>query len=125
MFWLGLLNALNSKDIKNVFDIKHKPKPKEFMILLKNNNIKTIDVKWNGAILNDNILNENMKHIKNLQPKKINEGYLCSVCDPVLLLIVQLFNINIIHNYNGVIVKYTIDSATKEIELNNNSTHFF
>ena len=124
-FWIGLINSLDLKDIKTVFQIKHKPKPKEFMILLKRYNTKTFDVQWNGVSLNDEHLYENMKHISYLEPKNINKGYLCSACDPVLLLISHLFVLNIVHDFNGNIMHYMNDEATRTITIRNNNTHFF
>lgn len=122
-FWNGLLRKLKRKDFENTFNIKRQPKCDEFIILLKFHNVKTIDVKHNGLSLSDKEIDENMLRIKNI--KKINKGYLCSSCDPVLLLVSQLFKVNIHHNFNGAQIKYTNKNSTREIHFSCNSNHFF
>ncbi len=124
-FWKGVLKTLTVDDFKNAFGIKHIPKYKEFVNLLKQNNVKVTNVKCNGESLSDILLDEAMNHIKNINIKKLNEGYLCSCCDPVLILISQLFVININHDYNSTIIKYTNTKATKEINLRSNHNHMF
>ena len=51
-------------------------------------------------------LNEIHEHIKNYDVNTVNNGYLCSCCDPFLILICEIFNINITNNYNGVKIYY-------------------
>ena len=124
-FWKGVLKTLTVDDFKNALGIKHIPKYKEFVNLLKQNNVKMINVKLNGESLKDTFLDEAVTHVKNINIKKLNEGYLCSSCDPVLMLISEIFVININHDYNGTIIKYTHTNATKEINLRSNHNHMF
>ena len=44
--------------------------------------------------------------IKNNIQNIINSGYLCSVCDPFLILICELFELEIEHLYMGNVMKY-------------------
>jgi hypothetical protein len=108
-FWNGTLAALNKDHIILALQYKNnrKPSPSEFVALLQKHVIKTTDVLWNGQILKDQLLIENLNWIKTLNINLINNGHDCSICNPFLLLICQLFKINIIHDYNGTIVNYT------------------
>lgn len=72
---------------------------KEFIEYLKINNTKTKLIKWNNNMLDNKELNNNYKHIELLNPETYNKGYYCSCCDPVLLLISKLYNVNIEHYY--------------------------
>lgn len=121
-FWDGLLKKLKPTDF-TIFGMKRKPICDEFVMLIKSNNIKTPDVKCNGETLNDKDMESNIKRIEII--KKINNGYDCSCCDPVLLLISQLFTINIAHNFNGTIIDYTNTNAKRTIHIRSNLDHMF
>ena len=51
-------------------------------------------------------MNENREHILSFDSTTINRGYDCSTCDPFLLLISELFEVDISHDYNGNIISY-------------------
>jgi len=103
--------------------MKHKPNCDEFVMLIKSNNIKTPNVKCNDKTLTDQEIDDNIIRIKNI--KNINKGYLCSSCDPVLILVSQLFSINIIHNFNGTEIKYINPHAKGQIYIRSDSDHLF
>ena len=66
---------------------------------------------------------ENMTHINDYNSSTIQNGYLCSICDPFLLLITEIFCIEIIHHYNNNIIYYKhteIVNYTITIYSNNN-----
>ncbi len=109
-FWKGLLTGLPHNKIKDIFNVNQKPRPIEFVKLLKNNAIKTENVLWNGQKLTLQELDENLVAIQELDESSIHRGYYCSCCDPFLLLVCQLFKININHNYNKTLIKYTYDT---------------
>ena len=60
-------------------------------IFQKENAIITSDVLWNGQSLRQQEMEENLKHIKEYNIQTICRGYLCSSCDPFLLLICQIY----------------------------------
>ena len=60
--------------------------------------------KKNGKKLSVIEMKENYNAIKNYNINKINNGHLCSTCDYFLLLISEIFEVNINHNY----IKYKI-----------------
>ena len=45
-FWDSLINHIHTEDFTNLFNYAHglKPRPAEFITLLKNNNIKTPNI---------------------------------------------------------------------------------
>jgi hypothetical protein len=128
-FWNGLLNGLPDNKIKEVLKINRKPKPIEFVKLLKNNAIKTPNILWNGEKLRNQELDENLLRVKELKENSIGRGYDCSCCDPYLLLICQLFKVNIVHNFNRTIIKYTYSSASNTnvptLKFSSNRGHFW
>lgn len=122
-FWDGILHHLKDDDFQKVFQI-NKPSNKDFVKLLKNNNRKTKNIKWNGETLSVKQLEENFIHIKDFNENSINKGYLCSICDPFLILISEIFILNINHNYCGNIMKYTNNQGTKILNFKSNKGHF-
>ena len=69
-------------------------------------------------------LEENYQHIKDFNVKSISAGYLCSTCDPFLLLICELFKVNINHNYCGYKMKYRINNAVKTLNFKSDRGNF-
>jgi len=111
--WDAIIKKLNLKTT-----------PEGLLQKIKNKNIKTIDILWNGQELSDQTMEENIERIKSI--KKIKDGYDCSACDPLLLLIAQLYNRTIIHKYRGVTIKYTNKNNPKKIlEFTSNTEHFW
>ena len=104
-FWDSLINKLNKEDISSILQI-NEYSPKAFSNGLKNENKKVKNVLWNGNELSSNEKQENFDHIKEYDIQSVKNGYLCSTCDPFLLLLCELFTIEIIHHYNGVIINY-------------------
>lgn len=112
-FWDSLRNKLNINDTN-----------REFILYLKKSNTKNISVNWNSSELTEKQLDENFEHIKNFDENKINDGYDCSICDPFLILVCELYNINIFHNFNGYEMKYIKDDSYKNINCRSNTSHF-
>nr|QBK88580.1 MAG: hypothetical protein LCMiAC01_02570 [Mimivirus LCMiAC01] len=122
-FWDGILKALN----RNIFTNKlHNPKPVELINVLKSCSKITFDTLWNGKKLTHEQLQENLQHVNDFDVNKLYNGYDCSACDPFLLLVCQLFRVNIIHDYNGRIMKYThILSINKTLNFKSDKGHFW
>lgn len=90
---------------------------------LKQNNTLTRNVLWNGNVLDDQELQEHYTRIENTEISRY--GYECSSCDPLLCLVAQLYNVNIIHNFNGTRIKYTNINHTKTLKFKSNKIHFW
>ena len=113
-FWDALRSKLNiSTDNKT------------FIIHLKNNNKKDIDVMWNDTSLSDKQRDENFEHIQNFNENAISDGYDCSTCDPFLLLICELYNISICHTYLGNALKYYKNNSPGVIHFASDRGHFW
>ena len=114
-FWEGILSSLDNHDLK-LINISTKPPILQFINTLKNKNTKTNHILWNNNQITSKQLIENFTHVKDFSTSNINNGYLCSTFEPFLFLIAQLFSIDIIHNYNGNIIKYTnIEKSRKTV----------
>ena len=74
---------------------------RELVVLLKHFNRKTPCVRWNGTVLSAKQMEENREHIQDFDSNSIYGGYDCSICDPFLLLVTDLFDIEIRHRYLG------------------------
>ena len=103
-FWDGLIQSLDQNYLY-LFN-NSKPNVNTFIQYLKDNNILCSNVNCNNYILSIKFLYECFDTIKNYDINDSCNGYLCSTCDPFLILYSQLFNININHNYNGNNILY-------------------
>lgn len=122
-FWDGLLKKLKVTELTQLSGTKTKPNCDAFVKLIKSNNVMTSNVKCNGKALTEQEIKDNMIRIKNI--KNINNGYLCSSCDPVLILISQLFSVNIIHDFNESHIEYTNSCAKRTIHIRSDIEHMF
>jgi hypothetical protein len=123
-FWDGILHNLTNDDFQRAFKI-NKPNNKGLVVFLKEQNSKeTKNIKWNGTQLRDQEIQENFQHIKDYNVKSMHGGYLCSTCDPFLILICKLFNVNINHNYCGHMMKYTVPNPIKTLNFSSDRGHF-
>ena len=122
-FWDGILHNLTKEDFRKTFDVK-KPSNVNLVKMLQENNRKTKNILWNGEKLTQQQLEENYQHIKDFNVKSISAGYLCSTCDPFLLLICELFKVNINHNYCGYKMKYRINNSIKTLNFKSDRGHF-
>ncbi len=116
-FWDGLINGLD----KNI----PKPTVTSFIQHLKNNNTLCYSVNCNGYILSIKFLYECKEAINNYNINDSNNGYLCSTCDPFLILYSQLYNVNINHKYNGIDILYNNYDSKKTIYFESNLGHFW
>ena len=133
-FWDGLISRLFSKDENINKYIRQKgllnfsrPSQKEFVDILKQNVCFTSDVLWNNQNLSQKSMQENLDWIKDYDSSKIYQGHDCPTCDPFLLLVSQLFTIDIYHNYNESFIKYTNIHNTNGLILSfmSNTGHFW
>ena len=90
-FWDALRTKLH---------IKRKMNNSKFIDYLKESNKEQTAVLWNNSKLSKKQFEENYEHIKDFDKNTIRNGYDCSICDPFLILICDIYSVNIIHNYN-------------------------
>lgn len=126
-FWDGLITALGHDAIQKRFNLsKNRVDAKTFAQLLKNNVVDTKRVLWNNNLLTNKQLSENRRHIEEYDTNSVRQGYLCSTCDPFLLLITELFFVQINHNYDGVKIVYSnAVRRDREINVGSNKGHFW
>ena len=98
-FWDGIITSLFPNE-KQLIGLK-RPVWYEFVDILKQKNTKINKVKWNGKLLTNKEQEEFYIHIKDYNKETARRGYDCSVCDPFLALVCQIFELRIIHNYMG------------------------
>ena len=120
-FWQGILSSLSIED-KIKLSITNNNIPK-FIKALKNLNTKNIDVLWQNQYLSKKQLAENYEHVKNYNESNYNKGYLCGTCDPFLILLCHILEINIKHMYLGNEIKYSKKSKKSYI-FGSNKSHF-
>jgi len=101
-FWDSLLQKINKGDLQN----KNINNPQDLVEYLQKNNVITDNVLWNDESLSTKQMEENKEHISDYDKATMGQGYLCSTCDPFLLLICELFEITIKNNYNGTQITY-------------------
>ena len=123
-FWIGLLSKLNNIDFQYALK-QNKSNVDTFINLLQDNNLITNSVKWQNTYLTNSELKENYSHIQNFNKNTINRGYDCSSCDPFLLLITQLFHIELVHQYCGHSIIYTVSNPRKTLHYFSNTHHFW
>ena len=121
-FWDGILSSLDENDFQVVNEKKNNVR--SFIDLLKRLNRKTPNVTWNGEPLMGRQLDENYTAIEAYDKNNIAAGYLCSTCDPFLLLIAEVFKINIQHKYLGRTMTYAIANNRKTVFYTSDSGHF-
>ena len=124
-FWDTLLNRIKKEDIQTILSL-HNPAPKDFVTALKNKTISTENVLYGGIELSKQMKEENIEHIKEYDSNTITNGYLCSTCDPFLLLITELFQIEINHHYNKTLINYQHKINNKyTIKIQSNKGHMW
>ena len=120
----SLIRKLNTNEFQ-VIGLNRKPDAQDFIQALQEYNTKTENVTCQGVKLREQELKENMESIKNIDLNRLNKGYLCSSCDPLLLLYCELFNVSIDLNFNGTNVNYHNTKESKRtIRFSNSSSHF-
>ncbi len=117
-FWVGLIKALHDLNLlKNITPI-------HFLKIIKIFNKKVSNVTCNGEKLTSKQKQENYDRI--VEITTINDGYDCSGCDPVLILICHVYNIDITHKFNGTIINYAYTcNSNHTITIHSNKTHFW
>tara|TARA_B100000795_G_scaffold246527_2_gene212272 strand:+ start:2477 stop:2842 length:366 start_codon:yes stop_codon:yes gene_type:complete len=112
---------------KNDFDLINEKKSShiELITMLKRRKIPMINVLWENQKLSKKEIKEHLLAIDEYDINCIPGGHLTSSCDSFLLLICELFKVNIEHMYMIHTIKY---SNTKEVRktlyYSSNDKHF-
>ena len=104
-FWDSIQSQMTIKDY-NKLGLNNRVSHIDLIEGFKKNSILTYGVRWQGERITSKSMNENREHILSFDSTTINRGYDCSTCDPFLLLISELFEVDISHDYNGNIILY-------------------
>lgn len=122
-FWDGIMKSLNQSDFN--FIKEKKINNLELIKMLKKRVKMMKNVLWQGESLREQEINEHIEAIKEYKINGIPNGHLTSVCDSFLLLICELFKVNIIHRYMNIEIKYTNkEQSRKTIHYSSNNGHF-
>ena len=122
-FWDGILQSLNN-DEKNILNLKDN-NIYSLIEILKEKNCEIRNIKWQESELSKQLIKENIEFIKDYNKDSAKNGYLCSTCDPFLLLLSFLLNTDIIHNYNGNVINYKYEKSLKKKYFKSNKSHFW
>jgi hypothetical protein len=121
-FWDALIQRLHEIHV-----IPPGTTPHRLAMLLREKNVKTVGVKWQGSHISEQQMAENFHHVKDYNVNTINNGYDCSTCDPFLLLVSEVFKVNIHHTYLNTPIHYTRACTCREfptMRFASSSSHF-
>lgn len=122
-FWDGVFGSLTNQDFE--FVNEKRTNISNLIKLLKDKNMKTFHVTWNNESITEKQMEENMHHIGSFNTNTIQQGYDCSIFDPFLMLMCHLFQVSIIHNYNGVNINYKNTNCERRIlKFKSSRSHF-
>ena len=120
-FWQGIISSLTKND-KSKLLINNNNIP-ALIKALKKCNTKNIEVMWQNTKLSKKQKEENYIHIKDYNTDSYNKGYLCSTCDPFLILLCNVLGVNIKHHYLNNEIIYSCKSNKMYI-FKSNKGHF-
>ena len=124
-FWNAIISSLKDED-KKILNVNGRIFPKRMVEILKSKNQETNNVTWNNEKLKEQQIKENIEHIKELDINKISNGYLCSTCDPFLILLAETLKVKIKHNYNDTVIIYNnIEKERRTINLCSDRGHIW
>ena len=122
-FWDALRSSLSLEDYEYSKQTPATNHP-ELIKLLKKKSIRAGSVSWQDSTLRSQEMDEHIEAIKAYDITKIQNGHLTSTCDSFLLLICEIFHLNIIHNFSGTLIKYTCQNPRKTLKFKSNRGHF-
>lgn len=115
-FWNSLIEALGRHDVS----------VRDFIVDLQNRNTHTANVRCNGELVTPQQQEENVAAVQGYDVGGVHGGYMCSACDPFLLLVSEVHVCNIHHTYNGTRIEYRHSSGTgRDIYLASDRGHMW
>jgi hypothetical protein len=123
-FWDGILRSLKKDDFDYI-QYRLSKRPTDFIQYLKKHKKPMVNVLWQNNALKKQEIEEFLQWIEEYNINGIHNGHLTSVCDPFLLLICELFCVNIKHQYNKHTIIYkNKHNARKTLIFSSNNGHF-
>ena len=122
-FWDGIMKGLKDEDFQMLGETK--TNRLDLIKILKKYNRETKNVLWNKKTIQPVELKENKIAVQNYNEKGIRNGHLCSTGDYMLLLVCDLFDINIEHKFLNTIIQYEKPNNSKKIWVQSDKRHFW
>ena len=123
-YWDSIRDSLTLNDY-NILGFNQKPNMEQFINTIKSKNILVQNVLWQGNEFRNQEIVEHFEAIKNYNISEIKNGHLTSVCDSFLLLLCELLEISIEHEYlNNVIYYKNKKHSRKTLYFKSNKGHF-
>lgn len=124
-FWDSIYNSLNQTHFQQL-QCNRNNNLKEFIINLQNTKTTLSNVTWQNNPLTQKEIDEHIQAIREYNVDNINNGHLTSSCDLFLLLLSDLLEIGIDHNYLGHKIEYrNKNNNTTILTFGSNKGHFF
>jgi len=122
-FWDGILKSLKKDDFDFIGESKN---PNHIFInMLKKRVLPMTHVLWQGNTIQDREIKEHLDAIKNYDIHEIHNGHLTSTCDSFLLLICELFQVDIMHHYMHHDIYYKYNGTSRKIlHFSSSNGHF-
>jgi len=111
-FWDGIMRSLDNND-KKLLELENKNSIYSLIESLKKKNKKVENVLWQNSELSNRQKDENKEHIRLYDKNTAKGGYLCSTCDPFLILLCNLLEKDIHHDYLGNKISYKYKNSKK------------
>jgi len=84
--WDGLINKIPGLQYHG---------PDSLIRALQSVNCRPTDVLWNGTKIRESEMRENLGIVDDYDPHDLHDGHLIGACDPFLLLLAQVFRLEI------------------------------
>jgi len=121
-FWDGILQSLYSSREPL---LKTRYSKEDFIKYLKRKNRRIENILWNNKPISSQEVEEHYKAIEEYDIKKIRNGHLCSTCDSFLLLICEIYKVNIDHIYMGNKISYRKVGGNRLLKFGSDRGHFW
>lgn len=116
-FWEGILSSLSTVDKVKLGINNHIP---NLIEALKKYNTRDITVLWQNKDISKKEKDENYTHINDYSVNSYNKGYLCSTCDPFLILVSHILHVDI----RVIPIRHMFLKATQDILHIKKNTNF-
>ena len=126
-FWDTIIRHVRAEDLTSITK-SGKNTPLSVALGLQRINTENVSmdhVMWQGKRLTSKEIEEMKEWIRTdtHTEKSLKVGHYTSVCDPYLCLLCAKFNINIIHNYCGNRIIYSVQNHRYKIEVRSDRGH--
>lgn len=120
--WDSLFHALQSEDYERVGLQRPRTRAEMLQLLKDNSNADLRHVRWNGEWLAPKFVQECRDAIAQVEIRQ--DGYPCSVCDPLLIHVCAVLRVDIKHVYCGNAMMYSVPGACRRLGFSSDQGHF-